>query len=73
VLLDDEVARSEARRLGLQVCGTLGVLVRAYHRRLLSLEQVELLIREIAVRPDIWISARLCTQVLAALREGPSS
>ncbi len=73
LLMDDEVARSEARRLGLQVCGTLGTLVRACHRRLLSLEQVDLLIREIAVRPDIWISTRLCTEVLAALRAGPSS
>ena len=71
VLLDDEVARAEARRLRLQVCGTLGILVRAYHERLLSLDQVELLIREIAARPDIWISARLCPQVLAFLRERP--
>jgi len=30
VLLDDEVARTEARRLKLRLCGTLGILVRAY-------------------------------------------
>jgi predicted nucleic acid-binding protein len=72
VLLDDEVARAEARRLRLQVCGTLGILVRAYHERLLTLDQVELLIREIAVRPEIWTSARLCEQVLASLREDSS-
>jgi len=29
--------------------------------------QVELLIREIAARPDIWIGAGLCEQVLASL------
>lgn len=29
---------------------------------------VELLLQEIAVRPDIWISAKLCEQVLQALR-----
>jgi predicted nucleic acid-binding protein len=69
VLLDDEVARSEARRLKLRVRGTLGVLMHAYREGLLSFDQVELLIREIAVRPDIWIGAKLCEQVLASLRK----
>ncbi|MBN1656959.1 MAG: DUF3368 domain-containing protein [Anaerolineae bacterium] len=67
VLLDDEVARTEARRLGLDLCGTLGILVRAYRAGLLSLDQVELLIHEIAARPDIWIATRLCEQVMASL------
>lgn len=71
VLMDDEVARSEARRLGLDLCSTLGILMRAYHRHLLSLQQVELLIHEIEARPDIWISTRLCIQVLGALRVFP--
>ncbi len=69
VLLDDEVARAEARRLKLRVRGTLGTLVCAHHRDLLTLDQVELLIGEIAARPDIWIGAQLCAQVLASLRE----
>ncbi|MCG2768982.1 MAG: DUF3368 domain-containing protein [Anaerolineae bacterium] len=69
VLLDDEVTRAEARRLKLRLCGTLGILVRAYRRGLLSLDQAELLIREIAARPDIWIAARLCDQVLASLHQ----
>lgn len=69
VLLDDEVARAEARHLGLRMVGTLGILARAFRRGLLSLDQVELLIREIAERPDIWISAKLCEQVLASLRD----
>lgn len=68
VLLDDETARAEARRLELRVRGTLGILVHAYHARLLSFPEVELLIQEIAARPDIWISAKLCEQVLQALR-----
>ena len=72
VLLDDEVARVEARRLGLRLCGTLGILVRAHRKGLISLNQAELLIREIAARPDIWIAARLCDQVLASLHQaGP--
>ena len=68
VLLDDEVARTEARRLQLQVRGTLGILVQAYRAQLLPFDHVELLIQEIAVRPDIWISAKLCAQLLASLR-----
>lgn len=68
VLLDDEVARAEARRLGLRLRGTLGTLALAYREGLLSFDRVELLIREIGSRPDIWIGARLCEQVLALLR-----
>ncbi len=68
VLLDDEVARTEARRLQLHVRGTLGTLVQAYRAQLLTFDHVELLIQEIAARPDIWISAKLCEQVLASLQ-----
>jgi uncharacterized protein len=67
VLLDDETARAEARRLKLRVRGTLGVLAQAYHAEILSLSEVELLIQEIAARPDIWISTKLCEQMLQAL------
>jgi predicted nucleic acid-binding protein len=68
VLLDDETARAEARRLKLYVRGTLGILAQAYRANILSFPEVELLIQEIAVRPDIWISAKLCEQTLQALR-----
>jgi predicted nucleic acid-binding protein len=67
VLMDDEVARAEARRLKLSVRGTVGVLVQAYRQDHLTYSQVELLLQEIAVRPDIWISAKLCQQVLETL------
>jgi predicted nucleic acid-binding protein len=40
VLLDDKVARAEAGRINLALCGTLGVLVRAYRAGLLSLEKL---------------------------------
>lgn len=69
VLLDDEVARAEARRLGLRLRGTLGIIAQAHRRDLLSFDQIELMIREIATRPDIWISDKLCEQVLASLRK----
>jgi len=65
VLLDDEVARLEARRLNLRGRGTLGV--QAYLQKLLSFNQIKLLFQEIAVRQDIWISTKLCQQVLKSL------
>ncbi len=67
VLLDDEVARAEARRLKLPMRGTLGVLVQARRAGLLGRAETELLLRGIADRPDIWISAKLCDQVVASL------
>ena len=68
LLLDDEVARSEARRLGFRLRGTLGVLVQAHRSGLLPFTEVELLILEIAARPDIWIGEKLCHAVLDELR-----
>ncbi len=73
VLLDDEEARSEARRLGLPVKGTLGILIEAWRTGVLSLEEMEILILEIAARPDIWISERLCRQVLEQLTQSAIS
>jgi len=67
VLLDDEVARTEARRLRLRVRGTVGVLAQAYRQGHLSYAQVDLLLQEIALRPDIWISAELCQRVFDSL------
>ncbi len=69
VLLDDEVARAEARRLELRVRGTLGILVQAFRNGLPPRSQVELLFNEIAARPDIWIGAKISSQVLGSLRE----
>ena len=67
VLLDDEVARTEARRLKLRVRRTIGVLAQAYRQGYLSYARVSLLLQEIALRSDIWISAKLCQQVLSSL------
>lgn len=70
VLIDDEMAREEARRLGLQVKGTLGVLVEAFRTGLLSFDETELLLLEIAARPDVWISEKLCHQIIEQLKQG---
>lgn len=68
LLLDDEVARSEARRLGFRLKGTLGILAQAYRSGIRPFSEVELLILEIAARPDIWIGEKLCHAVLDELR-----
>ena len=67
VLLDDEAARAEARRLNLPTRGTLGMLVQAYRQQHVSYAELDLLLQAIAARPDIWISARLCQQILGSL------
>lgn len=69
VLMDDSEARTEARRLGLAVKGTLGILVEACRAKVLSLAEVEILILEIAARPDIWISETICRRVLQQLAQ----
>jgi predicted nucleic acid-binding protein len=69
VLLDDEVARSEARRLNLRLHGTLGILTQAYRKQMLTLTQTELLLREISARTDIWINSKLCDQILISLQK----
>lgn len=68
VLVDDEDARTEARRIGLAVRGTIGILVEAKRRALITLPEIELLFNEISARPDIWISSNLCARVLKSLR-----
>jgi predicted nucleic acid-binding protein len=68
VLLDDKVARGEARRLDLRLCDTMGFVVRTRRAGLLSLDQTELLIQEIAQRPHIWTATKLGEQLLASLR-----
>jgi predicted nucleic acid-binding protein len=70
VLLDDELARAEARRLGLSVKGTVGVLAQAFREGLLSWDETEMLLLEIAARADIWISEKLCREVLRQLQQG---
>lgn len=71
VLVDDESAREEARRLGFPVKGTVGILVQAYRAKLLTLDDIELLLLEIAARPDIWISEKLCRQIIEQLKRDP--
>lgn len=68
LLIDDEEARGVARKKGLRTKGTVGVLVEAFQKRLIDLEEIELLFAQIKARDDIWISRTLCKEVLSKLK-----
>lgn len=67
VLMDDELAREEARLLGFTVYGSLGVITRACKANHIPLELALTLIRTLGIRPDIWLSRSLCERVSAEL------
>lgn len=69
-LMDDRLARSEAKRLDIRTIGTLGLIVQVYRKNSISFKEVEFLLEEIGQRPDIWISHALCQKILERLRQG---
>ena len=64
VLIDEELGRSVARQHNLNVKGSLGVLIEAYNKKLITLEQLKLYFEQISTRADIWISPKLCKRLL---------
>jgi len=68
-LLDDRLARESAKKLGVTVKGTLGVIIDAYRKQLLNENDVELLFKEILSREDIWIAKGLVNKVWNDLRK----
>lgn len=68
-LLDDRLARDSAKKLGVTVKGTLGVIIDAYRKKLLNENDVELLFKEIISRDDIWIAKGLVNKVWNDLRK----
>jgi len=69
LLIDDELARSTARQLGLKVRGTIGILVEAYEQSFLGWDQVDLILQEIVSRSDIWIGRTSVERVRANLAQ----
>ncbi len=67
ILLDELKAREEAKRLGLTVKGTLGLLVQAYRENLISFAEIKAFIEAIIAHDYIWISADLCREVLKGI------
>ncbi|EFK11580.1 toxin-antitoxin system, toxin component, PIN family [delta proteobacterium NaphS2] len=69
VLLDDLLARSEAKKVGLSVKGTLGVIVDAHHKAFLSIEEIGMILDNIVARNDIWIASELCRSLFERLKK----
>jgi len=69
VLIDEEMAREEARKVGLRIKGTLGIITMAYRKGIIPRQQAIYLLEEIKHRSDIWISSKLCDEVLESLEE----
>ncbi len=63
VILDDLLARQKAQRLGLNVMGTLGLLLLMEKRQLLSNTEVWQLIAELTQRHGMYLSTRILQQL----------
>ena len=64
LLMDEERGRNYARQKNLQVRGSLGVLIEAYAKKLISEDQLRLYFQQISERKDIWINPDLCVRLL---------
>jgi predicted nucleic acid-binding protein len=69
-LTDDAAARLVAERLGYEVHGTLGVLVRAQRRNQRTKRQVLNLLRSISRRSTLFVSARLLESLIDEVQKG---
>jgi len=67
LLIDDFNARRVANSLNIKIKGSIGVLVEAFRRSIINQRQLKYLLTEIGERKDIWISERLCNEVIAQL------
>ncbi|MFP4161891.1 MAG: hypothetical protein ACLFSK_07920 [Ectothiorhodospira sp.] len=68
LLMDDLAARLKAGRLGVNVMGTLGVLLLANHRELLLREEVTDMIERLRHRHNLYLTEPLVQRITAALR-----
>ena len=69
VLIDDAHARQAARQVGLSLKGTVGVLLEAFRKAYLSLQEFELLMQNIKAQPDLWIGEQLCDRALGQAQQ----
>lgn len=67
LLMDEERGRSAARKMNIQARGSLGVLIEAYRKELISEVRLRFCFEEIMNRNDIWISGKLCERLLSQL------
>lgn len=70
LLTDDAAARLVAERLGYEVHGTIGIVVRALRRRQRTKGQVLNLLRAIPKRSSLFIESRLSKSVIEQVNQG---
>ncbi|MBM3128615.1 MAG: hypothetical protein FJ009_08345 [Chloroflexi bacterium] len=70
VLIDDLYARRTAKRLGLKVKGTIGVIAEAFRKKLLSSDDCDFLLQSILRDDDIWIDEDLVRQAQQEIKKG---
>ena len=68
VLIDNAHARRAARSANIPCKGTVGILIEAFRKGILTLADFELLIHEIKHQPTLWISEQLCDEALVQIR-----
>ena len=59
VLMDETAGRKVARELGVPVRGSLGILIEAFRKNIITADQLRIYFAEIARRHDVWISPAL--------------
>ncbi|MEA3359781.1 MAG: hypothetical protein U9R17_10330 [Thermodesulfobacteriota bacterium] len=64
LLMDNERGRDFARQNNLSVRGSLGVLIEAFAKKMISEDQLRFYFRQISERKDIWINPDLCVRLL---------
>lgn len=69
ILLDDMQARVEAKKLGMQIKGTLGVFVDAARQNVISKSEVDIIFEALLKREDIWIAEGLIRRVWDDLKK----
>jgi predicted nucleic acid-binding protein len=66
VILDDKEARAYAEMLGVELIGTAGVLLEAFIKGILTLEQLEEAVKDLSV--TIWLSPAVVAEILKRAR-----
>ena len=64
LLMDEEQGRAFGRQKKLSIRGSLGVLIEAHGKKLISEDQLRFCFQQISERKDIWINPDLCADLL---------
>lgn len=70
MLTDDSAARLAAQRLGFEVHGTIGIILRSLRRKHRSKRQVLSLLRSLTRRSTLFIEARLLNEIIEEVKKG---